>query len=89
MQRTMDNQEIGVAPGDRMDTMGGDDDSYDNNPCERYGDLDENDRLDVGMNMDDIHSDDDDEDAIQLSDDGTDEAPSKEDSANQPAALEV
>lgn len=80
MQRSMDNQEIGTEPGDRMDTMGGDDDSYDKNPVERFGDLDDDDKLDVGMNLDDINSDDDDEDAIHLSAEG--DEPSKEESVN-------
>jgi len=69
-----------------MDTMGGDDDSYDT-PVERYGDLDDDDKLDVGMNLEDIKSDDDDSDAINLSAEG--DEPSKEESANQPAASEL
>lgn len=80
MQRTMDNQEIGMEPGSRMDTMGGDDDSYDNNPVERFGDLDDDDKLDVGMDLDDIKSDDEDSDPINLSQEA--DEPSKEESAN-------
>ena len=76
-----------MEPGDRMDTMGGDDDSYDNNPCDRFGDLDDDDKLDVGMNLEDIKSDDEDEDAINLSAEG--DEPSEEESANEPAALDV
>ena len=52
MQRTMDNQEIGTEPGDRMDTMGGDDsDEYDTQDV---------DRLEVCM--DDINSEEEDPD---------------------------
>ena len=61
----MDNQEIGTEPGDRMDTMGGDDSDEDDD----HG----VDRLDVCL--DDINSDEEDpEEALDLpaeADEGT------------------
>jgi hypothetical protein len=58
----MRKEELGVTSGERMDTMGGGDE-YDENGdliAGAYGDINEDDRLEV--NMDDMKSDDDDSD---------------------------
>lgn len=57
MQRKMDDQELGVEPGDRIDTMGGDDSDEDDTGV---------DRLDVCL--DDIDSGEEMEDMAKLSD---------------------